>query len=68
MAGLPLTLRRTSVGTGYANGLIDQRVAVANLLSLFDTGQRVPQRQQSLGAERGRVQLPHSRRRQSRRH
>jgi len=37
--------------------LIDQRVAVANLLSLFDTGQSVPQRQQSLGAERGSVQL-----------
>ena len=37
--------------------LIDQRVAVANLLSLFDTGQRVPQRQQPLGAERGRVQF-----------
>src|SRR5436190_1657186 len=29
--------------------LIDQRVAVANFLSLFDTGQSVPQRQQPLG-------------------
>ena len=37
--------------------LIEQRVAVANLLSLFDTGQSVPQRQQLLGAERGSVQL-----------
>ena len=37
--------------------LIDQRVAVANLLSLFDIGQSVPQRQQPLGAERSRVQL-----------
>jgi hypothetical protein len=37
--------------------LIDQRVAVANLLSLFDTGQSVPQRQQPLGAERGGVQI-----------
>ena len=37
--------------------LIDQRLAVANLLSLFDTGQRVPQRQQPLGAGRGSVQL-----------
>src|SRR4029077_10657285 len=37
--------------------LIDQRVAVANLLPLFDTGQSVPQRQQPLGAERGSVQL-----------
>src|SRR5439155_26381125 len=37
--------------------LIDQRVAVANFLSLFDTGQRVPQRQQPLGAEWGSMQL-----------
>ena len=37
--------------------LIDQRVAVANLLSFFDAGQGVPQRQQPLGAERGSVQL-----------
>jgi hypothetical protein len=37
--------------------LIDQRVAVANLLSLFDTGQSVPQRQQPLGAEQGSVQI-----------
>ena len=37
--------------------LIDQGVAVAKLLSLVDTGQRVPQRQQPLGAERGSVQL-----------
>src|SRR5207302_11236439 len=37
--------------------LIEQRIAVANLLSLFDTGQSVPQRQQPLGAERGSVQL-----------
>src|ERR1700730_3864054 len=37
--------------------LIDQGVAVANLLSLFDTRQSVPQRQQPLGAERGRVQF-----------
>ena len=29
----------------------------SNLLSLFDTGQSVPQRQQPLGAERGRLQL-----------
>jgi len=33
--------------------LIDQRVAVANLLSLFDAGQSIPQCQQALGAERG---------------
>jgi hypothetical protein len=37
--------------------LIDQRVAVANLLSLFDAGQSVPQRQQPLGAERRRAQI-----------
>src|SRR6202030_4846899 len=37
--------------------LIDQRIAVANFLSLFDIGQSVPQRQQPLGAERSRVQL-----------
>src|SRR5258707_399286 len=37
--------------------LIDQRVAVANFLSLFDAGQSVPQRQQPLAAERGSVQL-----------
>src|SRR5439155_26088695 len=33
--------------------LVDQGVAVANFLSLFDTGQSVPQRQQPLAAERG---------------
>src|SRR6202022_516611 len=32
--------------------LIEQRIAVANFLSLFDIGQSVPQRQQPLGAER----------------
>src|SRR6516164_10173710 len=37
--------------------LIDQRVAVANLPSLWDARQSVPQRQQRLGAERGSVQL-----------
>src|SRR6266850_4615021 len=37
--------------------LIDQRVAVANLPSLFDTGQSVPQRQQPLGAERSSMQF-----------
>src|ERR1700720_4041070 len=37
--------------------LIDQGVAVANFLSLFDTRQSVPQRQQPLGAERGSVQF-----------
>src|SRR4029077_2530006 len=37
--------------------LIDQRIAVANFLALFDTGQSVPQRQQPLGAEWGSVQL-----------
>jgi hypothetical protein len=30
---------------------------VANFLWLFDTGQRVPPRQQPLGAERGSMQL-----------
>ena len=37
--------------------LIDQRIAVANFLALFDTGQSVPQRQQPLGAEWGSMQL-----------
>src|ERR1700720_990884 len=37
--------------------LIDQRVAVANFLSLFDAGQSVPQRQQPLAAKPGSVQL-----------
>jgi hypothetical protein len=37
--------------------LLDQRLAVANLSPLFDTGQRVPQRQKPLAAERRRVQF-----------
>jgi hypothetical protein len=37
--------------------LIDQCVAVADFLSLFDAGQSVPQRQQPLAAERSSVQL-----------
>ncbi|MGA7867151.1 MAG: hypothetical protein WCA23_24725, partial [Stellaceae bacterium] len=37
--------------------LIDQGIAVANLLSLVDAGQSVPQRQQPLAAERGSVQF-----------
>src|SRR4029077_9329018 len=37
--------------------LIDQRVAVAKLLSLLGTGQSVAPRQQPLGAERGSAQL-----------
>ena len=37
--------------------LIDQRVAVADLLALLDTGQSVPQRQQPLAAELGGVQF-----------
>jgi hypothetical protein len=52
--GLRLGIRQ---GLDCRPQLIDQRVAVANFLSLFDTGQSVPQRQQPLGAERGSVQL-----------
>src|SRR5207253_9369109 len=52
--GLRLRVRQ---GLDCRPQLIDQRVAVANLLSLFDAGQSVPQRQQPLGAERGSVQL-----------
>src|ERR1700731_1570111 len=52
--GLRLGVRQ---GLDCRPQLIDQRVAVANLLSLFDAGQSIPQRQQALGAERGRVQL-----------
>src|SRR6516225_9240504 len=37
--------------------LIDQHVAVANLSPLIDTGQRVPQCQKPLAAERRRVQF-----------
>src|SRR4051794_34876637 len=37
--------------------LIDQRIAVANFVSLLDAGQSVPQCQQPLAAERGSVQL-----------
>src|ERR1700719_240301 len=37
--------------------LIDQCVAVADLLPLLDTGQRVPQRQQPLAAELGGMQF-----------
>ena len=37
--------------------LIDQHIAVADLFPLLDTGQRIPQRQQSLAAERGGVQF-----------
>jgi hypothetical protein len=37
--------------------LIDQRVAVADLSALFDIGQSVPQRQQPLAVEPGRVQF-----------
>src|SRR5437868_4345920 len=37
--------------------LIDQRVAVADLLTLLDIGQSVPQRQQPLAAELGCVQF-----------
>src|SRR5215472_7575626 len=37
--------------------LIDQRLAVANLSPLIDTGQCVPQCQQPLGVERGGVQF-----------
>jgi hypothetical protein len=36
---------------------IDQRAAVTNLRLLLDTGERVPQCQQSLAAEPGGVQL-----------
>ena len=52
--GLRLGIRQ---GLDCRPQLIDQRVAVANFLSLFDIGQSVPQRQQPLGAERGRAQL-----------
>src|SRR5580693_6218060 len=56
--GLPVGLRLgVRQGLDCRPQLIDQRLAVANLLSLFDTGQSVPQRQQPLGAERGSVQL-----------
>jgi hypothetical protein len=48
--GLRLGVRQ---GLDCRPQLIDERIAVANLLSLFDTGQSVPQRQQPLGAERG---------------
>jgi hypothetical protein len=48
---------RTPQGLDCRPQLIDQRVAVANFLSLLDTGQSVPQRQQPLGAEWGRAQL-----------
>jgi hypothetical protein len=44
-------------GLGCRPELIDQRIAVANFLSLFDTGQSVLQRQQPLGAERSSMQL-----------
>src|SRR5215472_18842847 len=37
--------------------LIDQRLAVADLSTLLDTGQSVPQCQQPLAAERGGVQF-----------
>src|SRR5690348_13229142 len=37
--------------------LLDQRLAVANLSPLIDTGQRVPQCQKPLAAERRRVQF-----------
>jgi hypothetical protein len=37
--------------------LIDQRVAVADVPPLLDIGQDVPQRQQSLATEPGRVQF-----------
>src|SRR5580700_8481445 len=52
--GLRLRVRQ---GLDCRPQLIEQRIAVANLLSLFDPGQSVPQRQQPLGAERGSVQL-----------
>src|SRR6202035_4022861 len=52
--GLRLRVRQ---GLDCRPQLIDQRIAIANLLSLFDTGQSVPQRQQPLGAERSSVQL-----------
>src|SRR3984893_13845268 len=56
--GLQLRLRLgVRQGLDCRPKLIDQRLAVANLLSLFDTGQSVPQRQQPLGAERSSVQL-----------
>jgi hypothetical protein len=37
--------------------LIDQRIAIADFASLFDIGQSVPQRQQLLAAEPGRMQF-----------
>jgi len=52
--GLRLGVRQ---GLDCQPQLIDQRIAVANLLSLFDAGQSVPQRQQPLGADRSNVQL-----------
>jgi hypothetical protein len=37
--------------------LIDQRTAVSDLSPLFDTGPRIPQRQQPLAAEPGGMQF-----------
>src|SRR6202040_3425372 len=52
--GLRLGVRQ---GLDCRPQLIDQRIAVANFLSLFDAGQSVPQRQQPLAAKSGSVQL-----------
>ena len=52
---LPGVEKRKKVGDRDA--LIDQRIAVANFVSLLDAGQSVPQCQQPLAAERGSVQL-----------
>ena len=60
---LVLLRRALRVGLGLRQRLdrrpqlIDQRSAVADFPALFDIGQSVPQRQQPLAAEPGRVQF-----------
>jgi hypothetical protein len=50
-------LVRVRQGLDRRPQLIDQRIAIADLLSLLDTGQSIPQRQQPLAAELGCVQF-----------